>query len=257
MCFLLLVTFCLRYSMAPTRPKASGVARQLSADAGTERHGSVWNLASPPASCRSEIAGSHLTITQMVVDGKGLQEEAFRARQEAGISQGVAAITEQLPRQADDDWVDVFCTATGPGTSGMLVGATPNASRAAAGTPHNIVNALFPQQIESFRACGQGLRVDFDASDSDEDIGDEESDAVCDMAREWFLDIVGHHNSEAERRSSRRAQDLSVTHHISLPITSLNGSTLSKSLYMAVPKSGARGSDTFFLFNRLSGLRLS
>jgi hypothetical protein len=155
LCFLLLVTFCLRYSMAPTRPKASGVARQLSADAGTERHGSVWNLASPPASCRSEIAGSHLTITQMVVDGKGLQEEAFRARQEAGISQGVAAITEQLPRQADDDWVDVFCTATGPGTSGMLVGATPNASRAAAGTPHNIVNALFPQQIESFRACGQ------------------------------------------------------------------------------------------------------
>ena len=204
--------------MAPTRPKASGVARQLSADAGTERHGSVWNLASPPASCRSEIAGSHLTITQMVVDGKGLQEEAFRARQEAGISQGVAAITEQLPRQADDDWVDVFCTATGPGTSGMLVGATPNASRAAAGTPHNIVNALFPRQIESFRACGQGLRVDFDASDSDEDIGDEKSDAVCDMAREWFLDIVGHHNSEAERRSSRRAQDLSVTHHICMHI---------------------------------------
>jgi len=215
LCFLLLVTFCLRYSMAPTRPKASGVARQLSADAGTERHGSVWNLASPPASCRSEIAGSHLTITQMVVDGKGLQEEAFRARQEAGISQGVAAITEQLPRQADDGWIEVVSTATGAGTSGMLVGATPNASRAAAGTPHNIVNAPFPQQIESFRACGQGLRVDFDASDSDEDIGDEKSDAVCDMAREWFLDIVGHHNSEAERRSSRRAQDLSVTHHIS------------------------------------------
>jgi len=125
----------------------------------------------------------------------------------------------------------------------MLVGATPNASRAAAGTPHDIVNTLFPQQIESFRACGQGLRVDFDTSDSDEDIGDEESDAVCDMAREWFLDIVGHHNSEVERRSSRRTQDLSVTHHISLPITSLNGSTLSKSLYMAVPKSGTHEND--------------
>jgi hypothetical protein len=137
--------------------KSGSEAKKLAPDQRTEQRGSTWSFSSPPASSRSEIAdaGSQFTITQMVAEGKRLQEEAFRARQEAGISQGVAAITEQLPRQADDDWVDVFCTATGPGTSGMLVGATPNASRAAAGTPHNIVNALFPQQIESFRACGQ------------------------------------------------------------------------------------------------------
>ena len=69
--------------------------------------------------------------------------------------------------------IEVVSTETGAGTIGMLVEATPTAARAAVCTPQNIVNTLFPQQIESFRACGQGLRVDFDASDSDEDIGDE------------------------------------------------------------------------------------
>ena len=80
----------------------------------------------------------------MGAEGKRLQGEAFCARthpgQEAAISQASDDITQQLPRQADDGWIEVVSTATGAGTSGMLVGATPNASRAAVGTPHNIVN---------------------------------------------------------------------------------------------------------------------
>ena len=135
----------------------------MAPDQRTEQRGSTWSFSSPPASSRSEIAdaGSQFTITQMVAEGKRLQGEAFCARthpgQEAAISQASDDIRQQLPRQVDDGWIEVVSTATGAGTNGMLVGATPNASRAAAGTPHDIVHT----------------------SDSDEDIGDEESVCVC------------------------------------------------------------------------------
>ena len=124
----------------------------------------TWSFSSPPASSRSEIvdAGSQFTITQMVAEGKRLQGEAFCARthpgQEAAISQASDDITQKVPRKADDGWIEVVSTATGAGTIGMLVEATPT--------------------DDPRRACGQGLRVDFDSSDSDEDIGDEES-CVC------------------------------------------------------------------------------
>jgi len=132
--------------------KSGSEAKKLAPDQRTEQRGSTWSFSSPPASSRSEIAdaGSQFTITQMVAEGKRLQGEAFCARthpgQEAAISQASDDITQQLPRQADDGWIEVVSTATGAGTIGMLVEATPNASRAAAGTPHNIVNAL-PQKI--------------------------------------------------------------------------------------------------------------
>ena len=164
------------------------------------------------------------SATQMVAEGKRLQEEAISARthpgQEAGISQPAAA-THQFSTQSDDGWVEASSSTTGAGTNGMLDGATPNAGRVAVGTPQTWRSA--PHRIESVRGRGQGLRVDFDAVDSDEDLVNKESDAVDDMVTGWWLDsidIIGHQKSQAERRSMCRAQDLSVTHTISMPITS-------------------------------------
>ena len=145
-------TYCI---MGPTKPKAAAAAKELRHCPRTEEMGSTWNLSSLPSSrssaSRSEIAGEGSQLvaeagvgpfvlpsaTQMVTEGKRLQEEAFSARtypgQEAGISQPAAA-THQFSTQSDDGWVEASSSTTGAGTNGMLDGATPNAGRVAVGT---------------------------------------------------------------------------------------------------------------------------
>ena len=206
----------------PTVPLARSAVKHLSTEPRILDRGSAWSLSSPPASRRSDSAA------------------------DAAGGSGRLTVSEAT----HDSWIDVVHTAIRVETSVMVFDATPHGARVEIDKPVHGADLLQCPQFELHTADAVvrhpvRRQVLWKDSDSDDEANsDSESGAV------WFWNVVETSQNRSTDRAKLVARDLTLTHDISLQITSLDGSESLTCLCMAVPKVGSGNYDTLFLFDR-------
>ena len=191
------------FRLMPTAPRARSAVKQLSAEPCTLDRGSTWSLSSPPASRRSESAT------------------------------GAAGEAGRLPvsEATHDSWIDVVHTAICVGTGAMVFDATPHGARVEIDTP---VHGADPLQCPQFELHTAGavarhpVRRQVSWKDSD---SDDEANSDSENGAAWFWNVVETSQNKSADRTKLVARDLVLTHDISLPIVSLDGSESLTLLY--------------------------
>jgi len=132
----------------------------------------------------------------------------------------------------------------------MVFDATPHGARVEIDTPVHGADPLQCPQFELHTAgavARHSVRRQVSWKDSD---SDDEANSDSENGAAWFWNVVETSQNKSADRTKLVARDLVLTHDISLPIVSLDGSESLTCLFMVVPKEGSGHYDTLFLFDR-------